>query len=316
MKDRPNIDFTKDRQPRILSLIILCAAMLTCIFLAYQLTELLAYWWGYENSVSVVQGLNEDSTSSERNFVRFSTLINQIGTFLIPALFFTFFFYKNNWANFLQITNFPKISNLFLSAIFMIATLPLVQFTYWFNMKMPLPQWAIDLEEMTADLIENLLLVNHPYELWFNIFIVAVIPAICEEFLFRGVIQKKLYAWVKSPHVAVWVAALVFSTIHFQFQGFLPRVLLGAVLGYLFYWTENLWVAVFGHFVNNAFSVIGQYLHQTGQIDVDLDNTEEISWLATLISLVAVIFLANLFIKNNNTSTNKNNEDDIINHLV
>jgi len=316
MKDRPNIDFTKDRQPRILSLIVLCAGMFACTILSLGLTELLAGWWGYEDSTSVIQGLNEKSTSLERDFVRISTIINQIGAFLIPALFFTFFFYKNNWANFLQITNFPKVSNLFLGAIFMIATLPLVQFTYWFNMKMPLPQWAIDLEEMTADLIENLLLVNQPYELWFNIFVVAVIPAICEEFLFRGVIQKKLYGWAKSPHVAIWIAALVFSAIHFQFQGFLPRVLLGAVLGYLFYWTGNLWVAVFGHFVNNAFSVVGQYLHQTGQIDIDLDNTEEISWLATLISLAVVIFLANLFIKNNNTPANKNNENDIIDHLV
>ena len=316
MDHRPDRHFTIDRQPGILSLIILCAAMFACTILAYGLTELFASWWGYESSSSAIQGLNENSTTTERNFARWSTVINQLGTFLIPALFFTTFFYKNNWANFLQITNFPKVSNLFVGAMLMIAALPLVQFSYWINMKVPLPEWAIELEEMTAGLVESLLKVDQPYELWFNIFVVAVIPAICEEFLFRGVIQKKLYGWARNPHVAVWVAALVFSAIHFQFQGFLPRVLLGALLGYLFYWTGNLWVAVFGHFVNNAFSVVGQYLHQTGQIDIELDNIDEVNWMATLISLVAVIFLGNLFIKNNNVPTFKNNEKDIIDHLV
>ena len=298
MEERPKIDFTIDRQPRILSLIVLVAGMFLCTILSLGLSELLANFWGVESS-NVIQNLNEDSTPSDRNFVRWSTILNQLGSFLIPALFFTFFFYKNNWARFLQIKNFPKLSNLLLGAMLMIAALPLVQFSYWLNLKVPLPDWAVELEEMTAGLIENLLKVDEPYELWFNIFVVAVIPAICEEILFRGVIQKKLYGWVKSPHVAVWIAARVFSAIHFQFQGFLPRVLLGALLGYLFYWTGNLWVAIFGHFVNNAFSVVGQYLHQTGQIDIDLDNTDEVSWTATIISLVVVLFLGNLFLKNN-----------------
>jgi len=230
MEERPNIDFTIDRQPRILSLIVLCAGMFICTLLSLGLSEILANWWGVESS-EVIQNLNEDSTPSDRNYVRWSTILNQLGSFLVPALFFTIFFYKNQWSRFLQITNFPKVSNLLLGAMLMIAALPLVQFSYWLNLKVPLPDWAIELEEMTAGLVENLLRVDEPYELWFNIFVVAVIPAICEEVLFRGVIQKKLYGWVKNPHVAIWIAALVFSAIHFQFQGFLPRVLLGCFFG-------------------------------------------------------------------------------------
>lgn len=303
MEDRPNHDFTIDRQPVVVTLILLFLAMGICTVLSFFVTKMLGSFWGIEDATSIIQSLSETSTSSDRDFVRLSTIANQLFTFLVPALFFTVFFYKNNWARFLRITNFPKLSNLFLGAILMLTALPLVQFTYWLNLKVPLPEWAIELEELTASLVENLLRVDQPYELWFNIFVVAVIPAICEEFLFRGVIQRKLYGWISNPHVAIWIAAFIFSAIHFQFQGFLPRVLLGALLGYLFYWTGNLWVAVFGHFVNNAFSVVGQYLYQKGQIDIDLDNTDEISWTATFISLGLVIFLGNIFIKNNNKNT-------------
>lgn len=316
MDHRPNTHFTIDRQQDILSLIIICAAMLACTFLVFGLNEIIAGWWGFESSSSAIEALNENSTSSDRDFVRWSAIVNQLGTFLIPSLIFTILFYKNNWSKYLQITNFPKISNLLLGAMLMIAVLPLVQFSSWINMKVPLPQWAIEMEEMMASLIDNILRVDQPYELWANLFVIAVIPAFCEELLFRGVVQKKLYNWVKSPHVAVWIAAVVFSTIHFQFQGFLPRVLLGAALGYLYLWTGNLWTAIFGHFLNNALTVVSQYLNQTGQIDIDLDNIEDVNWLATLISLAAVIFLGKLFLKNNNISTIKDEQDDIANHLV
>ena len=315
MEDRPNTDFTIDRQPIVVTLILLFLAMGICTVLSFFVTMMLGSIWGIEDAGTAIQSLSENSTPTDRDFVRFSTIANQLLSFLIPALFFTFFFYKNKWASFLRISDFPKLSNLFLGAILMIVALPLVQFTYWINLKIPLPEWAIELEELTASLVENLLRVDQPYELWFNIFVVAVIPAICEEFLFRGVIQNKLYHWVRNPHVAIWIAAFIFSAIHFQFQGFLPRVLLGAVLGYLFYWTGNLWVAVFGHFVNNAFSVVGQYLHQTGQIDIDLDNTDEVSWTATIISLVVVLFLGNLFLKNNlphRQAGKTNTESDLI----
>ena len=199
MEERPNIDFTIDRQPRMLSLIVLVAGMFIGTLLGLGLSEILANWWGV-NSSEAIQNLNENSTPTDRNFVRWSTILNQLGSFLIPALFFTLFFYKYQWARFLQITNFPKFSNLMLGAMLMIATLPLVQFTYWLNLNVPLPDWAVELEEMTAGLIENLLKVDQSYELWFNLFVVAVIPAVCEEFLFRGVIQKKLQQWFSKKN--------------------------------------------------------------------------------------------------------------------
>jgi len=215
------------------------------------------------DSSAAVENLSGKSTPFDRNFVRSSAVINQLLSFLIPALFFAIYFYRNNWAKFLQLIDFPKLSNLFIGAMLMIATLPLVMFASWINLKIPLPEWAVELEEMTAELIENLLRVEQPYELWLNIFVVAVVPAICEELLFRGVIQKKLYGWVQNPH----------------------------------------YVAIFGHFVNNALSVVAMYLYQKGEIDVNFENTDDINWGLTIVSLVVVLFLANTMIKNNNKNT-------------
>jgi uncharacterized protein len=92
----------------------------------------------------------------------------------------------------------------------------------------------------------------------------AVIPAIGEELIFRGVFQKIFYDLFKSGHLAIWVTAFAFSALHFQFFGFIPRFILGLVFGYLFYWSGTLWLPVISHFVNNAVPVIGAYIQSKG----------------------------------------------------
>ena len=88
----------------------------------------------------------------------------------------------------------------------------------------------------------------------------AVLPAIGEELIFRGVFQKIFYDFFKSGHMAIWVTAFLFSALHFQFYGFIPRLILGLVFGYLFFWSGTLWLPVLSHFVNNAVPVIGVYI--------------------------------------------------------
>ena len=243
--------------------------------------------------------LSPHSPPSIRNFVRTNLLINHLFTFIVPAIVFSFYFYKTKWLSSLHINIFPKINNIIMGLLLILAAFPLAQFLLWLNMKIPLPDTFMDMEENTAELISNLLLVKEPYELWFNLLVIAVIPAIGEEFIFRGIIQKKLMEQFKNPHVAIWVAAIIFSAIHFQFQGFLTRMLLGAILGYLFYWTGNLWVSIFAHLANNAIQIIGQYFFQKGMIETNLEeNIIEVDWMATLISLILVIFLSRWFIKN------------------
>ncbi len=130
--------------------------------------------------------------------------------------------------------------------------------------------WMRDMEGNAEKLTLAFLKMDSPLDLMLNILIVALLPAIGEELLFRGCLQQLLIEWTKKPHLAIFIAAALFSAIHFQFLGFIPRMLIGAFLGYLFYWSGNLWYAIIGHFVNNALQVVGYYFTQGTNSNADL----------------------------------------------
>jgi membrane protease YdiL (CAAX protease family) len=158
-------------------------------------------------------------------------------------------------------------------------------------------EWMRKTED-SAELITNLFLnVNGVGALLINIFMIAVIPAVGEEFLFRGVLQKQFKLWFGNIHVAIFVAAFLFSAMHMQFFGFIPRLVLGLILGYLYYFSKNLWIPIIVHFFNNAIAVIIYYLNHNKIISSDIDklgsNTEEYfliigSFIFTVILLLSI----------------------------
>ena len=105
--------------------------------------------------------------------------------------------------------------------------------------------------------------------------------------VFRGILQKQLSRLVAHPVVAVWISAAIFSAVHLQFQGFLPRLLLGALLGYLFYWTKNLWVSIAAHAFNNSLSLAGVYF--SGAKLADLDKIQKDSGVSIWIALASLV---------------------------
>lgn len=285
--------------PPLFMLSMLGLIVFLCLLVGLGLVE----GYGYLKEMDLTDSLtslSSESVTSTRDFIRTNLLINHLTTFVIPGIVFSYFFYKNKWARFLRISEYPKLYNLFLGSILILAAFPLAQFAFWVNMKIPMPSFLIEMEEGTAEMVKNLLLVDQPHELWFNLFVIAVIPAIGEEFIFRGILQKKLVEQMKNPHVAIWLAALIFSAIHMQFQGFLSRMLLGGILGYLYYWTGNLWVPIFAHLVNNAVQIVGQYFYQKGMIDINMDDAiVDVNWPMTLIAFIVVIGLSYVMIKIN-----------------
>ena len=181
------------------------------------------------------------------------------------------------------------VANLILGGVLIIAAFPLAQLAFWINMNIPMPNFLVEMEEGTSEMVRNLLLAEQPHELWFNLLTIAVIPAIGEELIFRGILQKKLDEQLKNPHLAIWLAALIFSAIHMQFQGFLSRMLLGGILGYMYHWTGNLWVPIFAHLVNNAVQIIGQYFFQKGMIETNIDRAIlDVNWVMTLVAFAVV----------------------------
>ena len=102
--------------------------------------------------------------------------------------------------------------------------------------------------------------------------VIAIIPAVGEELLFRGVIQKLFLKWNGKVHLSVWLTAFVFSAVHMQFLGFFPRLILGAVLGYMLVWSGSLWLPIVAHFTNNAFAVLLTYFIGMDKINPSVEK--------------------------------------------
>lgn len=136
-----------------------------------------------------------------------------------------------------------------------------------------LEEYMKTLEEAAQAATEKMLHVDTFGGLLLNLLIIALIPAIGEELTFRGVLQQSLTRKM-NPHIAIFLSAGIFSFIHFQFYGFLPRMFLGLLLGYLFYITNSLWTNILMHFINNGTVVVLYYLSNKG-VDVDVEHFGE-----------------------------------------
>ena len=153
--------------------------------------------------------------------------------------------------------------------------------------------WARRQEDQLAEIMKLITRFDTVGDLLVGLVVFALIPAIGEELVFRGIAQRQFYRWLGNPHVAIWIAAFIFAAIHVQFFGFVPRLLLGALFGYLYFWSGRLVVPIVAHFVNNGFTVLMLYLYQTKAVDADIESTEAMPWYMVLLSLVlsaAVIY--------------------------
>lgn len=151
---------------------------------------------------------------------------------------------------------------LVLASMFLIAS-P-INFLAMLNQQLELPafmapveRWMRAQEDLAQQLTESMIGDGGTRLLIVNLVVMAVCPAITEEFFFRGALQRLIGKWSHNPHLVIWSVAILFSAFHLQFYGFIPRMLLGAYFGYLLLWSRSIWVPVFAHFVNNATAVIG-----------------------------------------------------------
>lgn len=244
------------------------------------------------------------------DFLRIMQLVQAVCLFLLPACLCAYLFHKKP-LEYLKINRHLDFKFLFLSLLLIIAIQPLISFTGYYNSLMTFPEslagvekWMKDMEASTNALMERFLTTDSVQTLLLNIFIVAIVAGITEEFFFRGSMQQIFKKICKNRHVAVWITAFIFSFIHIQFYGFVPRLLLGALLGYIFLWSGNLWIAVIIHAVNNLMSVLlFHFYHGTPVYDqAESLGTGDTIWLtvvSTAISGVILFLLSREYSKNN-----------------
>lgn len=200
------------------------------------------------------------------------------GVFILAPLFFVYLT-EPGMGSFFKTRVSPHVVILLIAGASMYTVLPFINFLADINAHMTLPaslsgllEWMKEKQAQADGITNAFLSVKSTGGLALNLFIVALMPAVGEELVFRGVIQQHLQGWTKSGHIAVWVTAVLFSAMHLEFFGFLPRFVLGLMLGYLYLYTRNLWVPIFAHFVNNASSIIIFYLHYNGHIAVKMKD--------------------------------------------
>ena len=238
--------------------------------------------------------------------VKYFQIIQSVFLFIVPALIAAWLF-SEHMPQYLQADKKPDSVTLLLVMLTLIVAIPLLNALALLNSEMVLPQWMHSLEvkiksmEETAGKLTGLFLTGgNGVTLALNMFMIAVFPALGEEFLFRGVIQRLLSEWTKNKHVGVWIAAFIFSFIHFQFYGFLPRFLLGLYFGYLLVWTSSIWVPVAGHFVNNGVAVL--YYHfatkPMGETNMDkLGTSKEFNYVLYLSMISTVLLLVFIYMR-------------------
>ena len=212
------------------------------------------------------------------NMLKLGQAVGSILMFIAPPLIL----YGVTREQPLRALGFKPVGNVWvplLGIALMFVSLPVTnQLTVWNEaLKLPAAFEQIEelmqqMEEMAGDFTDRLLEVDTLWGLLFNLIVIALIPAIGEELTFRGVIQQGLIKGVRNPHVGIFLASGIFSFIHLQFYGFFPRMFLGLLLGYLFYYSGSLWVPILMHFVNNGSAVVIAYLEHKGLIETSAEE--------------------------------------------
>jgi len=226
--------------------------------------------------------------------------------FIIPSFLFAYYSSEKKISYLKMNTGFKMISGIII-VILVFAVMPLINWTGELNSHLSLPSfmsgienWMKASEESLKTLTEAFLQMNSIGDLIVNIIVVALLAAVGEELLFRGCMQNIFLEWTKNKHAAVWITAILFSALHAQFYGFLPRMLLGVVLGYLYIWSGSLWLPMLFHFLNNGMAVLFAYLIGKGIITEQAETigAGETPMYYILVSAVISIGLMGLIYKN------------------
>ncbi|MBL7884004.1 MAG: CPBP family intramembrane metalloprotease [Bacteroidia bacterium] len=268
---------------------------LTIIFL-----YILAY--GFLNVIGSENELNLNlDNEGMLNMLKILQAVSVVLVFIIPAILFATL-WTNKKIHYLGVTTRPAFATIILAGIGMIVAMPLINWLAEVNQNMHLPDafsgieiWMKNSEEKASQLTEAFTKGTSISTLVLNLFVVAFMAAVSEELFFRGMLQKVLIECFKNKHIAIWIGAALFSAFHMQFYGFIPRMLMGAFLGYLFLWSGSLYASIVAHFVNNGMAVLLVWLSNKGSISVDIDKvgTNENELIFVAISLVLVV--ASLF---------------------
>ncbi|MCL6258578.1 CPBP family intramembrane metalloprotease [Aquiflexum sp. TKW24L] len=194
-----------------------------------------------------------------------------------------------------QLSRF-KFMGFALTIVIMVGSILFNSLLIDWNAKIILPEFLSELEQMMRSKEDELMALTkyltdfeNVWEFLAGILVIGVLAGIGEEFLFRGVLQPKLHLFTGNAHIAIWLSAFIFSAIHFQFYGFFPRMVLGAIFGYLYLYSGSLLYPIVGHILNNTFTVVLVYLNKLGKLDFNIEETDQVSVPLAMLGLLILL---------------------------
>ena len=231
-------------------------------------------------------------------YLKYLQTFQHLTMFMVPSLAIAYFM-SGDFTSFLGLKSRPSFSFVLLCIIFIILIIPLNSYFSYLNAGLELPGFLdglenwIRLKEARAERLTSLLIEAPNIRVLFvNILVLAIIPAIGEEFFYRGILQRILGGWLKSGMLAVVLTAIIFSAAHLQFYGFLPRLVLGLGFGFIYLWSRNIWLAVLAHLTNNIIPVVLSYFWGWQNINTSIDDFSSGDGLISLVpALFAVLIL-------------------------
>ena len=232
-----------------------------------------------------------------------------VGTFLLPPIFCAWLWSENHRPfEWLKLNKGADGLSFALAIGIMVCAIPAINLLADLNSRIDLPdsleQKLRAMEESAAALTVRFLQADNLGGLLLNIGLMALLPALSEELTFRGTLQQTL-AEVQKPATAIWVTAFIFSAVHMQFYGFIPRMLMGAMFGYIFVWSGCLWIPIVMHLVNNSLAVLFYYFwEQSATGGQSLTDTKNIAdtlgagdtwWIGVLSLLITCLGLLRFY---------------------
>ena len=242
------------------------------------------------------------SNPQDLNSLRFMQISSQLFTFVFPPIAYAFLV-KENPVNALGLKK-SKTLWILIGIAMIFAIMPFNSVIAEWNANLTLPESMSKIEslmkqmqEAATEIIEKFVSVDTIGGLILNLFMIAGLAALGEELLFRSIIQTSLIKICKNAHIGILIASAIFSFIHFEFYGFFPRLILGMLLGYMFYFSGSIWISMLMHFLNNGTVVFIYFLNNKGITNIDVDTFGQTSIPVLIVSIVVMIVLFLLSIK-------------------
>ncbi len=180
-------------------------------------------------------------------------------SFIVPAFIIGFLLWKSAIFKNLKVNNLPSLLQLILGIIILVSILPIALYLNELMQTLQFPSWFPSDDSHIMDMMNRMFGQKTIINFILNFILMGIMAAVGEELLFRGIIQQYLQEIFKHPHIAVILTALIFGISHFQVQGMIVRILLGAVLGYVLYYSGSLWLSIFIHFFYNTAQLVLVY---------------------------------------------------------